>query len=297
MRTERSIPVTAKMEFRSTSTGHHFTGYAAVFGQESSPLPYTETVHPGAFIRSLAAPPNGRQTLVVDHDDSKLLASTRTDRLHLSEDSTGLLAEGDMVDTTYARDVRELSDADELAGMSFEFTATKGGAPFSSDGKRRNLKEVRLYHVTVLTGKTPAYATTTAAVRALANGAGAEYEDVSALFDAVREGRKLDADEFELLERVITPILPADSRWSAAASDASSASYAFASVMSLIGNEMDDPEQMGLLKTAADALQAFIAAESAEIGTDADKAASGVAYAYRSNAQALIDAAKATAAH
>lgn len=274
MRPERAIPTTTTLEFRSTPTGHHLTGYAAVFGTDSAPMPYIETVESGAFRRSLASPPYGRQTLVVDHDDSQLLASTKTDRLHLTEDSKGLLAEADMVDTSYARDIRELSDAGELGGMSFEFTPAKGGAPFSADGKRRSLREVRLYHVTVLTGKSPAYAQTTAAVRALANGANADYDDVAVLFDAVREGRKLDEDEFDLLERIVTPIVPASKRWSSAANDASSATYALSSILSLQGNESDDAAQLALLKTAADALQLFIAAEAAEIGTDADLAAS-----------------------
>jgi hypothetical protein len=89
MRHERAIPVTAEFEIRSTDKGHLFTGYAAVFGAESAPLPYIETVAPGAFARSLTMPPNGRQTFVVDHDDAKLLSSTRSGRLHLVRGQQG----------------------------------------------------------------------------------------------------------------------------------------------------------------------------------------------------------------
>lgn len=271
MRPERAIPVTAHpLEFRSTSDGHSLQGYAAVFGAQSAPLPYVETVTPGAFARTLTQPPNGRQTLVVDHDDGQLLASTRTTRLRLAEDKTGLLVDADLPDTSYARDLRELSDAGELGGMSFEFSATKGGAPFSSDGKRRTLREVRMYHVTVLTGKTPAYAETTAAVRALANGIGADYDDLSVLFDAVREGRRLAPSEWGLLSRTLAVVAPAELRWSSAASDASSATYALSSIISLLGDETDDTDQAGLLRAAIDALQKFIASETTEIGTPGD---------------------------
>lgn len=275
MRHERAIPISAEFEIRSTDKGHRFTGYAAIFGSTSAPLPYIETVAPGAFARSLTSPPNGRQTFVVDHDDGKLLASTKTERLHLGEDSRGLLVDSEWPDTSYARDVRELSDMGELGGMSFEFSATKGGAPFTADGKRRTVREAKLYHVTVLTGKTPAYAETTAAFRALANQTGADFDDVSLLFEAVHEGRKLDDTEWSLLERIVRQVAPADSRWSSAASDASSATYALSSLLSLLGDETDDATQAGYLKTAIDALQLFIGAEATEIGTDADKAASG----------------------
>ena len=274
MRTERAIPCSTTLEFRSTPKGHNLTGYAAVFGAESAPLPYIETVAPGAFVRSLHAPPNGRQTLVVDHEDDRLLASTRTDRLRLSEDSTGLLVDADLVDTSYARDLRELSDAGELGGMSFEFTATKGSAPFSADGKRRTLREVRLYHVTVLTGKTPAYAETTAAVRSLANRLEVAYDDLGAVLDAVREGRRLDADEWSLLERVVARVAPDGQRMSEAAQDATTATYALQTVLHLMSGEAAEPDHLALLKTASDALQAYVAAESSEIGTPADAAAS-----------------------
>ena len=273
MRTERAIPIPAQFEFRSTDGGHHLEGYAAVFNTPSSPMPYTETVAPGAFARSLTQPPNGRQTLVVDHDDSQLLASTKTGRLRLAEDSTGLHVDADLVDTSYARDLRELSDAGELGGMSFEFSGVgANGAPFSADKRRRTLKEVRLYHVTVLTGKAPAYAETTAAVRALSNQIGAEYSDVATLFDAVREGRRLSTDEWAVLGRAVDVVAPDGLRWSSAAEDASSAAYVLTSLYSLLGDETDDTTQAGYLKSAINAVQQFIASESDEIGTPEDQA-------------------------
>ena len=288
---ERAIPTAGKFELRSTDTGHNFTGYAAVWGSESAPLPYTETVAPGAFARSLSQPPNGRQTLVVDHDDSKLLASTRTQRLRLSEDGTGLLVDADMADTSYARDLRELDAAGELGGMSFEFSATKGGAPFSADGKKRTLREVRLYHVTALTGKTPAYATTTASVRALSMQTGADFEDVSLVLEAVREGRRMAPDEWNLLQRISASVAPEAiaARWSSAAEDASSASYILASLLGLLADETDDPEQSAHLNAAITEVQAFIASETGEIGTAEDVTDSGMTM----NAHPNLDAARA----
>jgi HK97 family phage prohead protease len=208
---------------------------------------------------------------VVDHDDTKLLSSTQTGRLRMAEDSTGLLVDSEWPDTSYARDVRELGDAQELGGMSFEFSATAKGAPFSADKKKRTIREAKLYHVTVLTGKTPAYSSTTAGFRALANAIDADFEDVATLFDAVHEGRRLSPDEWNLLGKAVAQVAPDGVRWSSAASDASSASYALSSLISLLGEETDDTAQAGLLKTAITSLQAFIAAETDEIGTEADR--------------------------
>jgi hypothetical protein len=274
---ERAIPIAAEFEIRSTADGHQFEGYAAVFGAQSSPLPYTETVQAGAFARSLQMPPNGRQTFTVDHDDTKLLSSTRTGNLHLSEDSHGLHVESNWPDTSYARDVRELHEANELGGMSFEFSATAKGAPFSSDKKSRNIREAKLYNVTVLTGKTPAYSATTAGFRALGEQLGATFDDVVALFDAIREGRKLTVTEHSLLIRAVLPVVPYELRYSGAAWDASSAAYSLAGILSIMSDEAAEADQLAMLKTAADAMQQFITAEAGEVGGAQDALESGYA--------------------
>jgi hypothetical protein len=272
---DRAVPVLAETEFRSTGKGHTFTGYAALFDSASEAFSgeVIETVAAGAFRRSLIAP--SRKTFVVDHDDARLLASTTGHvPLRLSEDSRGLLNEAELPDTSYVRDLRELHDRGELSGMSFEFAKTKGGVTYGRDGKSRRLTDVKLFHTTVLAGLTPRYPGTMAEIRALAEAVSARPEDVDAIIDALRAQRRLDADEMNLLERVVVQVAPVESRWSSAASDASSATYALSSVLSLLGNETDDDAQATLLRTAADALQSFITAESAEIGTEADKAAS-----------------------
>ena len=295
MRHERAIPSLNQFEIRSAGKAHRLEGYAAMFGAESLPMPYIETVAPGAFRRSLALPPNGRQTLVVDHDDVKLLAATTGEpALRMVEDNTGLLVDGEIADTQAARDLRELSDRKLLSGMSFEFSASAGGAPFSADRRIRTLNEVRLYHVTVLTGKTPAYLQTTAAVRSLAEQVGAGYEDMGSLFEAIHEGRRLAPEEWSLMKRVIPTIVPRDSRWSSAADDAANATCALGMVLGLLGEEADDAAQSGFLKAAAAALQSFIASEADEIGTPEDVAESGMGdMADMARARPNLDAARA----
>lgn len=277
MRHERAIP-TGTVEIRSAGDGHHIEGYAAVFNTDSRPLPYVETIQAGAFRRTLATPPHGRQTLVVDHDDSRILGATDGEpALRLYEDSQGLGYEAEMPDTSYARDLRELAEKKLLTGSSFEFTVPAGGADRSKDGKRRTIREARLYHVTVLTGKVPAYAATTASVRSLSDDTGIAFEDVALVLEAVHEGRQLTPEEFGTLARVaasVSPDLGDEKRWSSAASDAGSAAYTLASLFNLLAGETDDAAQADYLRTAIASMQAFMAAEATEIGTDADKASS-----------------------
>src|SRR3990167_8019158 len=137
----RSLPITSDYEIRAGDDGaRHFTGYAAVFGADSEPLPFIESIQAGAFTRSLNA--DRDHTFVMDHDDTKLLASRRAKTLRLTEDTRGLQVEADLPDTSYARDLVELHARGEARSMSFTFRVTRGGDTWSADMKRRDRKSV-----------------------------------------------------------------------------------------------------------------------------------------------------------
>jgi len=107
-----------------------------------------------------------------------VLASRRAGTLRLSEDSTGLLAEATLPDTTYARDLVVLMRRGDVSSMSFGFTVPNGGDTWDSNSER-TLNEIRLHEVSVVTGF-PAYEATTAQVRSI---------------DVLAERTKLDADD------------------------------------------------------------------------------------------------------
>lgn len=200
---DRAIPVALDYEIRAGTgdDGPRFTGYAAVFNSDSEPLPFIETIAPGAFTRTLKNAND--HTFVIDHDDTRLLASRRAKTLTLTEDSRGLLVEASLPRTSYANDLIELHSRGEARSMSFTFRVTKGGEAWSPDGKRRTLTEARLGHVTVLTGLPPAYRQTTASIRSLAVRLSAEAEELNDAIEALRDGRPLDARAVELLTAVI----------------------------------------------------------------------------------------------
>jgi uncharacterized protein len=158
----------SEFEIRSTTGDDSdylsFRGYAAVFNSPSQPLPFTEMVMPGAFRKSLNSRNNVRMYL--NHDSNMLLGTTRAGTLRLEEDSKGLLVDADLPPTTVGRDLSILMQRGDVDSMSFGFSVPRGGDKYSDDGSTRELKEVRLYEVSVVTGF-PAYEATTASVRSL----------------------------------------------------------------------------------------------------------------------------------
>jgi phage head maturation protease len=68
----------------------------------------------------------------------------------------------------------------DVDSMSFGFSVPKGGDTWSPDGATRELREVRLHEVSIVTAF-PAYAATTAGVRSLDNLAAATGADASLL--------------------------------------------------------------------------------------------------------------------
>lgn len=204
----RSIPMDADYELRDVDGSPRFSGYAAVFNSDSEPLPFIETIQPGAFGRSLKS--DRDHTFVMDHDDTKLLASTRGTTLTLAEDSKGLLVEASLPDTSYARDLVELHGRGEARSMSFTFRVTKGGEMWSADNKRRTLTDVKLGHVSVLTGLPPAYRQTTASIRSLAYGINADPDALATAIEDLRDGKPLDGDAVALLQSVIAELRSAD---------------------------------------------------------------------------------------
>lgn len=150
-------------EFRSSGDGMTFSGYAAVFDSPSEPLPFIETIAPGAFRSSLQS--RNQVKMFVNHDSNMVLASTRSGSLRLAEDNKGLFAEADLPNTTYARDLAVMMRRGDVTSMSFGFSVPNGGDQWA-DGATRRLNTVRLHEVSVVTGF-PAYEGTSAQLRSI----------------------------------------------------------------------------------------------------------------------------------
>ncbi len=183
--------------------GMAFTGYAAVFNSASEPLPFIERIAPGAFANSLSS--RNEIKMFVNHDTTRVLASKRAGTLRLSEDAHGLRVEADLPPTTDGKDLAILMKRGDVDSMSFGFSVPSGGDTWSPDGATRELREVRLHEVSIVTAF-PAYTATSAGVRSLDNLAAATGADASQLDAAITKleaGEMLDDDAAMLIESVV----------------------------------------------------------------------------------------------
>ena len=186
--------------------GMTFVGYGAVFNSDSQPLPFIERIQPGAFSRSLRS--RNEIKMFVNHDTTQVLASKRAGTLRLSEDSHGLRVEADLPDTTAGRDMAYLIKRGDVADMSFGFSVPSGGDSWSADGQTRELREVRLHEVSIVTGW-PAYEATAAAVRSLdglVDATGIEAERLNAAISALEAGETLTDEQAETLDAAVTKL-------------------------------------------------------------------------------------------
>lgn len=154
-------------EVREDGEGMHFRGYAAVFNSDSEPLPFIETIAPGAFRKTLAESKRDIR-MYLNHNTDLILGRRRAGTLRLKEDRQGLVVDADLPDTTYARDLSVSMKRGDVDEMSFGFTVPEGKDEW--EGNRRRLREISLFEVSVVTGF-PAYTATSAHVRKLIEGA------------------------------------------------------------------------------------------------------------------------------
>jgi HK97 family phage prohead protease len=199
----------AQIELRELpdGTGMTFSGYAAVFNSASEPLPFIERIAPGAFNRSLKA--RNDIKLLVNHDTGRVLASSRSGTLRLTEDTKGLRVEADLPDTTDGRDMAVLLKRGDLSAMSFGFSVPSNGDTWSSDGSERTLKSIRLHEVSVVAY--PAYKASEASVRSFDQVALRTEVDPDKLADAMlklEEGKDLNEAEASLINTVVQRLTP-----------------------------------------------------------------------------------------
>lgn len=188
-------------EVRVDSTGDKPTirGYAAVFNQLSEDLGgFREQLSTGAFTDAMS---NSDVRALINHDPNLVLGRNKAGTLAMREDTAGLFVEITPPDTQAARDLVELMTRGDVNQMSFAFTVAKEDQTWTRDGTGpwlRTIKKIsRLYDVSVVTY--PAYAQTSAAVRALKETTDAEQALADAQADQERQ-RQSRGRELEILE-------------------------------------------------------------------------------------------------
>jgi HK97 family phage prohead protease len=117
------------LEMTRKNEGFRFVGHAGVYDEEAliDDIPgvgeIRETVRRPAFepILRTVEQENVNIPFTIEHDEAKVLATTRSKRLRLSADQKGLAVEAELPPTTLSRDLYANYQAGIVTGMSYGF--------------------------------------------------------------------------------------------------------------------------------------------------------------------------------
>ncbi|MBU6346281.1 MAG: HK97 family phage prohead protease [Cyanobacteria bacterium REEB494] len=189
---ERRTYTVKDVQARSAEDGTmRLAGYAAVFNESSVPLPFKESIAPGAFRKTLTETPDVR--LLINHEGLPL-ARSKNGTLKLNEDDRGLYFEAELADTTEARDIYKLVERGDVDQMSFGFRVIR--QKWSDDRSRRILTEVSLADGDVSVVTYPAYPTTTVEAR----------EKLAKAIEAAKAGRDITPEDMAILQTVFSDL-------------------------------------------------------------------------------------------
>lgn len=189
---ERRTFTVQDVEARQTEDGTmRLRGYAAVFNDASVPLPFKETIAPGAFRKTLSETPDVR--LLINHEGLPL-ARTKNGTLTLSEDERGLFMDAEIADTNEGRDLYKLVERGDVDQMSFAFRVIR--QKWNEDRSVRTLTEVSLADGDVSVVTYPAYPTTTVEAR----------EALQHAMKALKEGRALDGESTLVINSILEKV-------------------------------------------------------------------------------------------
>jgi len=189
---ERRTFTVQDVEARQAEDGTmRLRGYAAVFNDASVPLPFKETIAPGAFRKTLSETPDVR--LLINHEGLPL-ARTKNGTLTLIEDDRGLFMDAIIADTTEGRDLYKLVERGDVDQMSFAFRVIR--QKWSEDRSTRTLTEVSLADGDVSVVTYPAYPTTSVEAR----------EAIKNAMEAIKEGRALDGESTLVINSILEKV-------------------------------------------------------------------------------------------
>ena len=188
---ERRTYTVRDVEARADGEGMRLSGYAAVFNDSSLPLPFKESIAPGAFRKTLSETPDVR--LLINHEGLPL-ARTKNGTLTLEEDNRGLRFDAQLADTQEGRDIYELVKRGDVDQMSFAFRVIR--QKWNEDRTTRVLTEVSLADGDVSVVTYPAYPTTTVEARQV----------ITSAIAALQEGRQLEGEMAVVVQAILDKV-------------------------------------------------------------------------------------------
>lgn len=157
-----------ELNMESTDEGLVVSGYVNKTNEWSQPLgvrkKFVERILPGTFTRALQ---NGNEVnFLAEHDNSKILASTRNGSLTLREDEQGLFMSATIAPTSWGKDYHTLIKEGIIRNMSFGMKVVKDSWKKIENGLyERSISDIYLAEVSAV--RNPAYAQSTIAARSI----------------------------------------------------------------------------------------------------------------------------------
>jgi len=155
----RFLPV----EFRVDPEGG-IEGYAAVFNQWADLGFFREKIRAGAFKKTIQ---ESDVRALFNHDPNYVLGRNKAETLELAEDDHGLHFRVDPPAAAWADDLQTSIKRGDINQASFGFNTIRDAWNHDADPAERELLEVRLFDVSVVTY--PAYPQTEVTARSLGN--------------------------------------------------------------------------------------------------------------------------------
>lgn len=143
-------------EVRALEEGKRTIVGTIPYNSRSEYMGFYEVLAPGCFSKSLRESKDIR--LLLEHDDTKLLARTKNGSLRLTDDQYGLHFEADLPDTTDGNNLIECLRTSLLDQLSFGFIAINDKYEVVGGDEQRTILEARLLEISVVSN--PAYAQT-----------------------------------------------------------------------------------------------------------------------------------------
>lgn len=139
-------------------------GYAAVFNQWADLGFFREKIRKGAFKKTIQ---EADVRALFNHDPNYVLGRNKAETLDLAEDDHGLQFRVNPPDAGWARDLATSIQRGDINQASFGFNVIRDQWDHEADPAERELVEVRLFDVSVVTY--PAYPQTEVTARSLAD--------------------------------------------------------------------------------------------------------------------------------
>ncbi|MFA1512847.1 HK97 family phage prohead protease [Priestia aryabhattai] len=156
------------INMKTTNDGLMVSGYVNKTNQWSQKLgqrkKFVERILPGAFNKALQN--ENEIHFLAEHDNNKILATTRNDSLTLREDDNGLYMEARISPTSWGRDYHQLITDGIIKNMSFGMAVLKDSWDKLADGTyERSISDLALFEVSAV--RNPAYVQSSIAARSI----------------------------------------------------------------------------------------------------------------------------------